>query len=115
MIKITLPFPPSVNALYGGGSSQKRFPSKKYKEWLSNLPKLDQKIHGAVRITYRLFFTDKRTRDSKNFLKAIDDFLVKQCVIRDDDWTTLTHETIIPMGIDRQNPRIEIEILPVGT
>ena len=115
MIKITLPFPPSVNSLYGGGSAQKRFPSKKYKEWLLLCPKLTAHGQNSVHLTYKYYFKDNRDRDCENFCKAVSDYLVKQKVIEDDNWKVVKSLTLIPMGIDRLNPRVEIEILPVGT
>lgn len=38
---VILPFPPTVNSLFGGGSKQKRFPSKKYKAWKAACPQLE--------------------------------------------------------------------------
>jgi Holliday junction resolvase RusA-like endonuclease len=113
MIKITLPFPPSVNSMFGGGSAQKRFPSKKYKQWLQDCPKLDAIGCDKVELTYMYYFPDARERDSENYIKAVTDFLVKQGALKNDSWKEVLKMTIIPMGIDRLNPRVEIEILPV--
>ena len=55
MIEISLPFPPSINALYGGGSGQRRFPSKKYKAWLAAVPELKQRVSGAIELEYQFF------------------------------------------------------------
>lgn len=112
-MKIILPLPPSVNALYGGGSKQKRFPSKEYKEWLKKTENMgyDTPCYNFVYITYRLYFPDNRVRDCKNFLKAIDDWLVHNKIITDDCWQVIKAERIIPMGIDKDCPRVEIDIL----
>lgn len=111
--KITLPFPPSVNALYGGGSGQKRFASKKYVHWLNIVPAIEPLKKERVDITYCLYFPDKRVRDSMNFLKCVDDYMVKCQFIIDDSWEYIKKQTIIPMGIDKKNPRIEIFIVDI--
>jgi Holliday junction resolvase RusA-like endonuclease len=110
-LEITLPFPPSVNSMFGGGSAQKRFPSKKYKAWLASCPKLYAAKFERCSIWYKFYFPDKRERDSQNYIKAATDFLVKQKVIINDDWKVITEERITPMGIDKENPRVEITIL----
>lgn len=112
MMKIVLPIPPSVNALYGGGSRQKRFPTARYKEWIRKTENMgyDTPCYESVYITYYLYFPDNVTRDCKNFLKAIDDWLVHNKIIKDDCWQVIKAERILPQGIDRENPRIEIEI-----
>ena len=110
-IKIILPFPPSVNSLYGGGSGQKRFPSKKYKEWLKACPTLAPAgLKTPLAITYTFIWPDKRIRDGQNYMKAVLDFIVNQGVIVDDNWNIVTSEMWCHSGIDKQNPRVEIEI-----
>ena len=111
-MKITLPFPPSVNSLFGGGSAQKRFPTPKYKAWLKKCPELTDKTSGPVRIAYNFYFPDNRERDTQNYVKAVTDYLVKSGVIENDSWKDITYEELIPMGIDRNNPRVEVFICP---
>jgi len=111
-VKITLPFPPSVNSLFGGGSAQKRFPSKQYKAWLKLCPALEERTVEPVRIAYKFYFPDDRERDTQNYVKAVTDYLVKSGVIRNDSWKDILHEELIPMGIDRENPRVEVFITP---
>lgn len=111
-MKITLPFPPSVNGLYGGGSAQKRFPSKKYKKWLSQCPTLSPAgLKGPVRLIYTFSWPDKRVRDGQNYMKAPLDFLVNQGVLVDDNWNIVVGETWSHTGLDRKNPRVDIEII----
>ncbi len=111
-IKIVLPFPPSVNGLYGGGSGQKRFPSKKYKQWLHHCPTLEAiNLKGPVKIYYTFYWPDKRIRDGQNYLKAPLDFLVNQGVLVDDNWNIVISETWDHIGIDKVNPRVVIEII----
>lgn len=107
-IFITLPFPVSVNALYGGGSGQKRFPSKKYKAWLASCPTLKpHKIIKAMAV-YRFFVPDNRDRDLENNVKCVSDYLVKQQVIIDDCWKVIPDLWISFGGVDKKNPRVEI-------
>lgn len=109
-LKITLPFPPSVNGLFGGGSKQKRFPSKAYKKWLSECPELPKTNYKLVRLHYKYYFPDNRERDTENYIKAVSDFLVKQNVIENDSWKHIIDNRQTPMGIDKNNPRVEIDI-----
>lgn len=109
-MKITLPFPPSVNALYGGGSNQRRFPSKKYKAWLASCPELESAKLKSVTIEYNFYFPDNRNRDSENYIKALGDYLVNEGVLEDDNWRVVQKMTLNPMGIDRKNARVEIII-----
>ncbi len=111
-MKIIFPIPPSVNSMYGGGSKQKRFPSNRYKAWIKKTENMGYPTpcFSSVYITYYLYFPDNKVRDCKNFLKAIDDWLVHNKIIRDDSWQVMKGERILPQGIDRENPRIEIEI-----
>jgi len=110
--KFTLPFPPSVNSLFGGGSKQKRFPSKKYKEWLRSCPELESlRLSNEVAIEYTFAFPDKRVRDGQNYLKAVTDYLTKQGVIQDDNWKIVVSEIWNHMGVDRENPRVEVTVV----
>jgi Holliday junction resolvase RusA-like endonuclease len=113
-IEIILPFPPSVNGLYGGGSGQQRFMSKKYKAWLQSCPPLDERIDGPVHIHYRFFWPDARIRDGQSYFKAVTDYLVKEKVIPDDNWKIVDSECWSHGGIDRKIPRVEISIKKVA-
>jgi len=108
IVRITLPFPITVNQLYGGGSGQQRFPSKKYKLWLARCPELEAHRFERAKIQYLYFFPDDRARDTANLEKCVTDYLVKQKVIVDDSWKHIQAMVLIPMGIDRENPRVEI-------
>jgi len=111
LARITLPFPPSVNSLFGGGSKQQRFHSKKYKEWLKACPYVSPWCFDRITLTYRYFFPDNRTRDAENYVKAASDFLVKARAIEDDCWACVSGGLhVLPCGIDRHNPRVEITI-----
>ena len=90
---ITLPFPPSVNAMYAnqnyvGRKGRKK--SDKYKDWLKAAgwtlnAQRPQKTTGNVSLTI-LYGENHRKygRDLSNHVKAIEDLLVKHQVIEDD-------------------------------
>jgi Holliday junction resolvase RusA-like endonuclease len=110
--KIILPYPPSVNTAYGQSKGRRRFKSKKYVNWLAKCPKLfASKINHEVEITYKVYFPDNRIRDGQNILKVCLDYLVSSGVIVDDNWKIVKGERWIACGIDKQNPRVEIEII----
>ena len=116
LYKCKLPFPVSVNSLYGGGSAQKRFPSKRYKAWLAACPALEERlISRPCHVVYVLYFPDARIRDMSNLIKCVDDYLVKSRVLEDDNWKIISRVTIAHEGIDRKNPRVEISIFPLDT
>lgn len=110
----TLPFPPSVNGLFGGGSNQQRFKSKQYKAWLKKCPPLVLPECGAIdfAVTVRQVFymPDKRKRDIGNYEKAVTDYLVSQCVLIDDHHEIVTEMHLKFGGVNRENPRVEIEV-----
>ena len=111
---IVLPFPPSVNGLYGGGSAQKRFPSKKYKAWLAACPKITTpKIKKGipVKLLYTFAWPDNRIRDGQNYMKAVLDYIVKQGILVDDNWKIVIGESWDHVGVDKINPRVEVEII----
>ncbi len=115
---IVLPYPPSVNSAFGGGSGQKRFKSKKYKEWLASCPRLfHSEIKEKVKLTYSFYFPDNRIRDLGNLEKCVTDFLVSQRVLEDDNWHIVSEIRLVACGIDKNNPRVEIDItkvFPIG-
>jgi len=110
---IELPFPPSVNGLFGGGSKQKRFKSASYKKWLASLETLKSlNIDHHTHIHYRFYWPDLRVRDGQSYLKATTDYLVSQNVLCDDNWKIVGSESWDHGGVDRENPRVDIYIFP---
>lgn len=70
-------------------------------------------ISEPVRVSYRFFFGDKRTRDIENYCKVISDFLVNQRIIEDDGHHIIPAMDLRFGGIDKSNPRVEIEIYQI--
>lgn len=82
----TLPFSVSVNQLYGGGSGQQRFKTKKYNAWIKSCPELRQlNIDEPVSVEYIFTLPDNRERDITNYVKCAEDYLVSQKVLKDDN------------------------------
>lgn len=108
----TLPFPPSVNSAYGGGSGQRRFKSKQYKAWEKECPQLVLPECGAVdwpvSITYDFYMPDKRRRDIGNYEKVLTDMLVTQCILMEDNTKIVRQIILNYVGVDRDKPRVEI-------
>lgn len=112
LYQTTLPFPPSVNGLYGGGSGQKRFPSKKYKAWLAQCPELEKlKISDEVHLILNFAWPDKRSRDLTNYVKAVEDYLVNQEVLMDDNYYIVKMVSLRHSGVQKDCPRVDVTIL----
>lgn len=76
--------------------------------------KLDFKISGKVKIEYFYFAPDKRTRDLMNVISVIDKFfqdaMVERGCIESDDLSTVVEVNSCYMGIDKQDPRLDVMI-----
>ena len=110
MIKIILPFPPSLNAAYANVPRIGRVKTTRYKEWLEKCPAIYESIEGQVTISYEIYQPNNRIRDGNNLLKLPLDYLVAQKAITDDNMNIVVGEQWINRGIDKVNPRIEIMI-----
>lgn len=86
---VTIPVPPSVNAIYGNnkhGKGRGRFKTKRYKEWLTAAgwqikEQKPQKVSGK----YRFFLAVPKTRcDTDNFIKPTQDLIVSLGLVDDD-------------------------------
>ena len=88
---LTLPMPPSVNAIWRSGRAGKRlrvYRSDKYKSWRSSAgselkAQRPVPIAGWVRVTISLGLT-KRRSDADNRIKVLLDSLVEHRLIEDD-------------------------------
>ena len=76
--------------------------------------KLDFNIKGRVKIEYFYFAPDKRTRDLMNVISVIDKFfqdaMVERGCIESDDLSTVVEVNSCYMGIDKQDPRLDVMI-----
>lgn len=104
--------PPSLNK-FAGRENQWEYRKLK-KEWAERVcwlcrPK-PTKPYDKARVTLTYFFPDKRRRDPDNYNgKMILDGLAKAGIISDDSFGHI--ELCLRCGgVDRRNPRVEIEV-----
>jgi len=74
-------------------------------------------VMKKVELTFTVYFKDRRGRDVNNYCSVIEKFtadcLVKAGKIPDDNFNYLQKTTFLFGGIDKENPRCEIEIAEV--
>ena len=87
-VELTLPFPPSVNALYSTNwKTKKRFKSERYCRWIERAIKHMTRFpvaRGKVKALYEFGRPDNRKRDVANYEKAVSDFLTHTVILNDD-------------------------------
>ena len=71
---------------------------------------------GKISLVYILFPVTKRKTDISNVLSIHDKFfcdaLVERKIIKDDDYNIISEVTYKFGCVDKNNPRVEIEIIP---
>lgn len=77
------------------------------------LKKYKCNIDYSINLKIEFYVPDKRRRDIANYIEAIQDILVKYEVIKDDNYNIITSLDGTRMYIDRENPRVEIEITKI--
>lgn len=116
-MRITLPgrIPSKKNSkqlIYRHGRSF-LIPSSNYTLWQQEqsyrLKKIPKPIENAE-IEITIFAPDKRTADLTNKAESIMDLLVDNQILKDDSWFVIGKLTLIFGGVDKENPRAEIEI-----
>lgn len=89
-VRVTLPFPPSTNALFLNVRGKGRVRSPRYRAWAIEAGyalNRHRPIKGPVHVSVALCSPDKRKRDADNSLKPILDLLTAHNIIEADDWT----------------------------
>ena len=85
---------------------------RKFKRQILEL--LTFKVKGKIKIEYFYFAPDKRTRDLMNVISVIDKFfqdaMVENRCIESDDLSTVIEVNSCYMGIDKENPRLDVMI-----
>lgn len=109
-MKLILPFPPSVNALYRNVAGRGRVTSGSYQRWKDEADgalwtQSKKPISGPVNVTITL--RDKGRYDCDNKIKCLLDLLVRHGIIPDDD-RTVVRRVVAQVG-DVQGCEIEIE------
>jgi len=90
LLKIILPFPPSVNRLWRASKGGKVYRSTKYTDWRNHAlwalvgQCKGQKIEGPYVMTLEAVRPDKRRRDLGNLEKAVSDILQSANLIEND-------------------------------
>ncbi len=104
MIRLHLPFPPSVNTAYAnGGNKRGRHKTAQYVDWIKEASTAVKGSHrqglGPYSLAICLQRPDKRQRDLGNYEKAVSDFLVMHGIVKDDhlcERLTMTWGTELP-------------------
>lgn len=117
MIRLTLPIPPSVNSYWRSTVNRRSGLAKvlisqegrRFKTRCQMLAQMQcsEPINVKVAVTATVYFGDRR-RDLDNVMKPLFDAL-EGVVYRND---RQIHEIHFRKALDRQNPRIEMEIEP---
>ena len=77
------------------------------------LKKYKSNIDYSVNLKIEFYVPDKRKRDIANYIEAIQDILVKYEVIQDDNYNIVSSLDGTRMYLDKENPRVEIEITKI--
>lgn len=96
------------------------FPSTKYQKrendqmkWLMADKIRPLKLDKPLKVVYKFRFPDSRKTDLSNKLESINDLLVRYGLFADDNHEILACIEATSMGIDKENPRCEIEIYEI--
>ncbi len=68
-------------------------------------------IDKPIYVNYAFYLPDNRKTDLSNKIESINDLLVKYGLITDDKWQIIKGIHATGMWVDKENPRVEIEIL----
>ena len=115
---IELPLPPKELHAHAKGHWRTKTAATKRCRELARVVAMDcrlEKKYNAL-MHYRFYFPDRRRRDLANAVhscKPYIDGIVDAGVIEDDDWTHLSIGSVRGY-VDRENPRVEIELIEQG-
>ena len=74
------------------------------------LKKYKCNIDYSINLKVEFYVPDKRRRDIANYIEAIQDILVKYEVLKDDNYNIVNSLDGTRIHVDKENPRVEIEI-----
>lgn len=116
IVKITVEeIPPSNNKYLGNSHNFNVYRREKERWWLlvrSALCRVDKPPAPLEKadVSIKYFFKDRRRRDPDNYSgKFILDPLVREGILKDDSFEVVTLS--ISAGVDKENPRTEIEVI----
>lgn len=101
------------------GGRQFLVPSKKHEEWHKRAYSqvIEQNTTKSLvcrGVLLRIWFPDNRDCDLTNKAESVMDLLVDSCILKDDNWKCTGSVHLIPMGVDKENPRCEITLMEVS-
>ena len=77
---------------------------------------LEQKARpmtGQLSVAMKFWFPDNRRSDLTNKAESVMDLLVDVGIIEDDNVAVCPKVSLEFMGVDRQNPRVEVELIKI--
>lgn len=91
------------------------FPSKDYVAWHKQATdqlwgKIPKEPIARAEITIEIFAPDKRKSDLSNKIESIMDLLVDNKILIDDNWFVCPKINLKFGGVDKDNPRAEVDI-----
>lgn len=103
---IKLPFPPSVNTMYANMPKRGRIKTAAYRDWANEAgwmlnSQKPSKFQEPVTINYTFGPKGGRLWDLSNHIKAVEDLLVRQCILPDDN-----SKIIVGFSVD-QDPEVD--------
>tara|TARA_R110002126_G_scaffold196770_7_gene344709 strand:- start:2366 stop:2782 length:417 start_codon:yes stop_codon:yes gene_type:complete len=114
VIELTLPFPPSVNAIYrpSRGRIIHTQKARDYKKLCAVSIKKNRKVlvPGNVSVIFNFYMPDRRKRDINNYYKMICDVLTERNIIEDDAF--ILQEIATNCGVEKPG-RVEIIIAAI--
>ncbi|RKS87310.1 crossover junction endodeoxyribonuclease RusA [Orbus hercynius] len=96
MIKLTLPYPPTVNHYWGAVGNRRYIKPQgiQFRNEVTGIVlqnKANKKLSERIRVDINAYMPDRRKRDLDNINKAIFDALTHSGVIIDDDQIDILH------------------------
>jgi hypothetical protein len=117
MVTLTIPgrIPSKKNSKQWIIRGSKRFlvPSNEHRAWHDGalwMLKGAEKVGETEWIRARFFFPDNRVKDLSNAWESVGDLLVDAGILADDCWQKTGPLMLEPGGIDKENPRVELEL-----
>lgn len=89
-----------------------KFPNSRYQEWNKDALlqlKGKEKIPNGSWLVLKFYMPDNRSCDLTNKAESIMDTLVDSGLLEDDSWQIIPNLTLQFEGVDKVNPRCEIE------
>ncbi len=95
--------------------SGRSFPSSKYTAWHKDASKQlsiykEKYIRSFCPIELKFWFPDARRCDLTNKAESVMDLLVDNGFLEDDCWQITGPVILVPGGVCKENPRVEISI-----